>query len=241
VDSDAMAPYGQALLDYFNGDAKATVVVEREDGLRSDMPVGAFFREETKFSLIDQAALALCREHVLDVGAGAGCHSLVLQQRGHPVLAVDVSPAAVEIMRKRCVEHAVRADIFELRDGPFDTLPMMMHGIGMVETLSGLDRFLHNAHTLLSPRGQIVLDSLDVRETTDPGHLAYQQALRRAGRYVGEIRMRFEYQGQTGPTFGWLHVDPETLAQRARRANWRCRVVRRETNGDYLAQLEASA
>jgi SAM-dependent methyltransferase len=238
MNPDAMRPYGQALLDFFSGDAGAALIVEREDGLRSDLPVRTFFRQEADFSPFDQAALALCQGPVLDVGAGAGRHSLVLQERGYAVLAVDVSPAAVEIMRGRGVEDALCAYIFAFQGGPFDTLLLMMHGLGMVETLSGLDRLLDHARTLVSPHGQILLDSLDVRETTDPTHIAYQEAVRQAGRYVGEIRMRFEYRGQTGPTFGWLHVDPETLGRHARRTEWGCRVVRRETNGDYLAQLE---
>ena len=233
-----MRPYGQALLDFFNGDTAASVIVQRDDGLTYDLPVKAYFRQPADFSPLEQAALALCRGHVLDVGAGAGCHSLVLQEQGHPVVAVDISPAAVEIMQKRGVKQVQCADIFEFEGGPFDTLLLMEHGIGMVETLSGLDRFLDLAHRLVAPDGQIVFDSLAVRETTDPRHIAYQEAIQREGRYVGEVRFCFEYQGQTGPMFGWLHVAAETLADHARQANWSCRVARREVNGDYLAQLE---
>jgi hypothetical protein len=72
-------------------------------------------------------------------------------------------------------------------------------------------------------------------------HLAYHEANRQAGRYVGEIRLQFEYRGQMGPPFGWLHVDPGTLAERAGRLGWSCHVVRQEENGDYLAQLVAGA
>ena len=113
----------------------------------------------------------------------------------------------------------------------------MMHGIGMVQDLTGLDRFLEHAHSLLKPSGQILLDSLDVRGTDDPVHLAYQESNRRAGRYVGEIRMCFAYKGKGGPLFGWLHVDPETLTAHAERIGWACQVVCQEDNGDFLARL----
>ena len=233
----AMEPYGRSLLDYFNGARSAQIVIHRDDGHADDLPAGVFFRDPSDFSPIEQTALALCMGYVLDIGAGTGCHSLALQERGTRVLAFDVSPEALEILSKRGVEECQHADVFEFHGGPFDTLLLMMHGIGMVQDLAGLDRFLDRAHKLLKPDGQLLFDSLDVRCTDNPVHLAYQQANRRAGRYFGQIRLRFEYRGQMGPLFGWLHVDPETLTERAERMGWSCRVVCREDNGDYLAQL----
>jgi SAM-dependent methyltransferase len=235
--NEAMKPYGLALLDFFNGDKSAKVVAQREDGLRSDMPMGVFFRAPTDFSPLEQTALALCRGEVLDVGAGTGCHSLDLQERGIEVWAIDISPQCVEIMSKRGVKQVQRADVFELQAGPFDTLLLMMHGLGMAANLSGLDRFLRHAHHLIKPDGQILCDSLDVRGTTEPIHLAYQEANRKADCYFGEIRMQFEYKGQLGPFFSWLQVDAETLTEHAQKTGWSCRIIRREENGDYLAQL----
>lgn len=237
MDAKAMAPYGQALFDFHNGDTLAQTVILREDGLASELPVGVFFREAADFAPIEQRAQALCRGWVLDVGAGTGCHSLALQARGIRVMAIDVCPQAVEIMAQRGVEDCQRVDVFEYQGGPFDTLLLMMHGIGMVQDLPGLDRFLKHAHRLLRPDGQILLDSLDVRTTVDPVHLAYQEANRKSGRYIGDIRMRFEYQGQSGPLFGWLHVDPETLSVHAERGGWTCRILCQQDSGDYLAQL----
>jgi len=239
MDAHAMGPYGQSLLDFFNGDTSAKVAVRRDDGLTDDLPASVFFRKPSDFSPLEKIALGLCRGYVLDVGAGAGCHSLALQDRGMRVLAIDVSPHAVEIMTKRGVKEIQLADVLEFDEGPFDTLLMMMHGIGVVEDLSGLDRFLRHAHDLLNPDGQIVCDSLDVRCSDNPRHLAYQEANRRAGRYFGEIRMQFEYEGQMGAPFGWLHVDPGTLMDHARGMGWSGQVVYREDGGDYLAQLTA--
>jgi cyclopropane fatty-acyl-phospholipid synthase-like methyltransferase len=177
---------------------------------------------------------------VLDVGAGTGCHSLVLQEQGFQVTAIDISRHAVEVMQASGVRHAECVDVFDVKSvspQTFDTLLLMMHGIGMVETLAGLDRFLQHARGLLSPDGQMLCDSLDVLVSADPVHTAYHEANRQAGRYVGEIRMSFEYRGHAGPVCGWLHVDAETLSHHARRAGWDCRIVHREENGDYLAQL----
>lgn len=235
--TESMELYGQCLHDFFSGDISAKVIVHRDDSYRGDMLARVFFRKPADFSPLEQTAMKLCRGDVLDVGAGAGCHSLALQEQGLRVLAIDVSPHAVAIMAKRGVKEVQCANVFEFQQGQFDTLLMMMHGIGLVEDLSGLDRFLHHAHRLLKPGGQIVCDSLDGRYTTDPVHLAYMESNRRAGHYFGEIRTWFEYKGKMGPIFGWLHVDPETLIAHAESMGWSCQVVFKENGGDYLARI----
>jgi SAM-dependent methyltransferase len=240
METKSMDPYGQALLDFHHGEAAAAIQVRRDDGLVNPLPAAVFFRKPPEFSPLEKTAQELCRGYILDIGAGTGCHSLALQERGLKVLAIDISPQAVEIMSQRGVADARRINVFDFREERFDTLLMMLHGIGMVENPAGLDRFLRHARVLLKPGGQIVFDSLDVRRTADPKHLAYQEANRQAGHYFGEIRMRFEYKGQIGPLFGWLHVDPETLTDHAGEAGFSCRVVSQQEDGNYLAQLNAA-
>ena len=137
MDIEAMELYGQSLLDFFNGDISAKAVFHRDDGLTHDLPTNVFFRKPSDFSSLEQTAMTLCRGYVLDIGAGTGCHSLALQERGIRVLAIDVSSHAIEIMSKRGVKECQHVDVFEFHQGPFDTL-LMMHSIGMVENLSGL-------------------------------------------------------------------------------------------------------
>lgn len=233
----AMEPYGAALLRYFHGDTAEHVLVRRDDGQVSPLPISYFFREPSQFTSIENAALDRCAGHVLDAGAGTGVHSLVLQQRGLQVTAIDIIPEAVDIMSQRGVKNARCADIFDYEDARFDTILMMGHGIGLVETIAGLDRFLTRAQKILSEEGRVLLDSLDARVTKDPTNLAYHQANLQAGKYVGEIRMQFEYQGGCGPYCGWLHIDSETLKDHAVNAGWKSAVIIAEENGNYLAQL----
>jgi SAM-dependent methyltransferase len=235
-----MDPHGLALLDYLEGETGAKCLLHRDDGLVSELAASTFFREPADFSPLERVALALCRGRVLDVGAGSGVHSLVLQERGFPICAIDISTHAVEVMKRRGVRDARCLSIDDLGGERFDTLLMMMHGIGLVQTLPGLDRFLGDVPRLLNPGGQIVVDSLDCRCNDNPVHLAYLEANRQAGRYFGEMRMWFEYKDKQGPLCGWLHVDPQTMAEHAQRAGWICEIVLREQNGDYLARLTRS-
>jgi SAM-dependent methyltransferase len=206
-----MDPFGAALLDFHNGNRSARVTVRRDDDLQIELPASLFFRAGDDLSSLDRMALDHCQAPVLDVGAGAGCHSLILQERGLEVLALEISPLAAEVLRKRGVHQVTEGD--------------------------GLDRLLSHLQTLLLPGGQILCDSMDVRSTTDPRHLAYHRANQEAGRYLGEVRIRAEYGDQQGPWYGWLHVDAGTLAERAAQAGCSCEILHREAGGDYLARI----
>ncbi|MBF8294953.1 MAG: Methyltransferase type 11 [Bacteroidetes bacterium] len=237
MNENSMEPYGLALLDYFNGDHSATQIFHRDDGRDFEVPISLFFRDSAEFSRIEQAAIELCSGRVLDIGAGTGRHSLVLQEKGLDVIALDVSPHAIDIMKNRGVRGAYHADIFEFNQGKFDTLLMLLHGIGMVGTLAGLRRFLNHAHTLIDPGGIIVFDSLDVRCTDDPVHLAYHERNRNENRFIGEIHFQIEYKGLRGSPFSWLQVDPETLDKVSMDEGWDTEIICREPSGDYLARL----
>ena len=233
----AMEPFGRALLAYANGDSSSDLLIRRDDGTETVVPVSHFFREEPGFTEMEREAIGLCRGGVLDIGAGAGSHSAVLQRKGHIVTALDISPEAVVVARRRGVADVVCADILSFERGPFDTLLMLGHGIGMSETIRGLNRFLIHAYSLSGAHGQLLLDSLDVRATDDPANLAYHKANQNAGRYIGEVRLQFEFQGQKGPFCGWLHVDAKTLREHSESAGWQCEVVHQGASGDYLARL----
>ncbi len=234
----AMVPYARALRAWFAGDVGAQLLMRRDDGQEYPLPPGHFFRSESEMPALELAALELCRGKVLDVGAGVGADSLILQARGVDVLAIDISPIAVEIMQRRGVRNALCADVFAFGGEQFDTMLLMGHGLGIVGDPAGLDRFLGHARTLLRPGGAIVLDSLDVTRTDDPVHLAYHQRNLQAGLDIGQTRLQFEFAGEHGPYCGWLNVLPAALRVHAERAGLSCEILRVEDSGDYLARLE---
>gem|GEM_PF-4463503 len=99
MNPQAMVPFGEALRAYFEGDTDAQLINQRDDGQATPIPVSVFFREPRQFTPIDRAALDRCAGDILDVGAGTGLHSLVLQERGKHVTAIDVNPGAVQVIR----------------------------------------------------------------------------------------------------------------------------------------------
>ena len=96
----------------------------------------------------------------------------------------------------------------------------MGRSIGFVEDLKGLKKFLKYSKNLLHPDGFILLDSLDLRLTEVPDHLAYQARNRKLGRYIGEINLKMGYKGLIGAPFKLLHVDPDTLNTLTQETGW---------------------
>ncbi len=233
-------PLGLSIRDYAAGDAGAAVTVLRGDGAVYLMPARLFFRRPGAFSSLERAAVRRCRGRVLDIGAGAGCHTLALQRRGLTVVAVDSSPDAVRVMRRRGVRDARLGNGLRPDGGPFDTVLLMMNGIAIVKSLSGLRTFLRRARRVIAPKGQILFDTLDLRQDElAPAALRKRRLANR--RYIGEMNFRMRYRGRTGPRFQLLFVDSARLRREAAGAGWRCQVLYEEEEGRYLARLTPAA
>jgi SAM-dependent methyltransferase len=237
MDLSAWEPHEAAMWAYHRGDHDAVIVVY-DDFERDEVPVSYFFRTPEQFSPYEQMASDLCRGRVLDVGAGSGCHSLALQDRGLDVTAIEVLPDLVDILRERGVRDARQATWMDVDAGRFDTVLMMMNGLGLAETLPGLGEFLSEARRLLQPGGQILADSTDVRVRMDPEAAQNGTLERPDGRYVGELHFQLEFEGKKGPPFGQLYVDPVTLKRYADESGWGCEILLPPDDyGHYLARL----
>lgn len=228
-------PYERVMQDYFRGNRNATIVVY-DDFERDEAPIAYFFRGEADFSPVDRVAVEQCRGRVLDVGAGAGCHSLALQARGIEVVALEVMAGVARIARERGVQDVRPQSIFDFGEPGFDTILMMMNGIGISETLDGLGLLLDHARRLLRPGGQVLADSCDLRIWDAAGRPDGTQLYREDGRYVGELHIQLEYQGEKGPPFQQLYADPDTLTRIARTNGWMAEVIA-TADPAYLARL----
>jgi SAM-dependent methyltransferase len=230
------SPYAEAMLDYWRGDADAAYTIHRDDGWSQLVPVAAAFAGQP-FNPIEQLALDRASGRVLDVGAGVGRHSLALQRSLGQVTSIEIEPELVRIMSERGVKDAMAESVFTLASREFDTILMLMNGFGLVGTLSGAAAFLEHARSLLSPGGQILCDSLDVRQTSNATHLAYQEANQRDGRPAGQMRFSIEYRDRRGEAFDWLHLDFDALRRHAEQHGWLAERLAQEESGRYLARL----
>jgi SAM-dependent methyltransferase len=228
-------PLGLSLRDYYERGDAVTLRVFTIDGTATPYPAELFFREYDDFGIFDELACAEAYGHVLDVGAGAGCISLFLQDEMHmEVTAVEIAGAAVEVMRKRGVQDAREGDFFDLKGERWDTILLMMNGIGFVGNLAGLDRFLQHAKGLLAPGGQILFDSSDLAYADIDG----EDFRGKESGYEGEVWYQLEYNGLKGAPYYWLYVDPHTARDHAEAAGYTFEVVQEAEEGYYLARLK---
>jgi SAM-dependent methyltransferase len=247
----AWDPQGQALLDHLDGGVPVVVQVHTVGGDPEPVSSAAFFRTLHEMEPWELAALDRCGARVLDVGAGAGCHALACQQRGLGVVAVDTNAHAVEVMRRRGVVDARCCAASEVLDETFDTLLMLMHGVGLVGDLDGLRWMLADAHRLLAEGGVLLLDSRDPRGTAggdQPGQDVPGDGLPEVGASgedssgeglaVAELWM--EYGELRGVPFPWLFLSAERLAEEAATVCWELEVLQREADGRYLGELRRS-
>ena len=232
-----LAPYARALSDFHAGAETATLTLRSSLGEVDELPAAPFFRQPEEFFPFETYALELCQGRTLDIGAGTGVHSLELQTRGIEVTALDILPELSEIQRSRGVRRRIRADFRIWVGDRFDTVLMLMNGIGPVGTLSGLDGFLMHAHRLVTPGGQLLVDSGEAIVVGDPDPLDAARWPPTDAGYAGEAWIELEYSGHRGAPFRELYVDMGTLAGRAERAAWRCDIVFEGELGGYVARL----
>jgi SAM-dependent methyltransferase len=192
--------------------------------------------------LLEQRALGLCRGNILDIGCGAGNHALHLQKRGLNVTGLDISGGATETCRLRGLKKVVNASIYDIDGMSFDTLLLLMNGIGIAGSLPLLDGFLIRLKSLLKPGGQILLDSTDIIYKFDPddhnpARREYEDGIRHYDNYYGEVTFIMEYKGTKGNPFQWLYLDYGTLKEAVSRNNLSCELVTEGDHYDYLARL----
>lgn len=234
-------PLGTMVSDFYSGDSGAFLNVWSSTLEMSTMQGTTMFRDFESMDEVEKCALAACRGRILDVGAGAGCHSLVLQSRNLDVDAVDISPACVDVMRKRGIENSRLDNILDLRNtsssSHYDTVLMLMNGIGIAGSLDGLNLFIQNLDSLLAPDGQLLVDSTDLTgEFIEKGEAVYSEE----GGYCGETEFVMIYKGLRSDPFSWLYVDFELLSTICNFHGFRCDKLIETNENQFLARIYRS-
>ena len=227
--------FGQAILDYQTQNTPEDLVTETNISEADEMSVAYLFRTYQEMPKIEKKALKLAKGKILDVGCGAGSHSLYLQQKGFEVTAIDISPDAIKACQLRGVKDARVQHLLELENEQFDTILLLMNGTGIFGTLAETSKYLQKLKSLLTPNGQILIDSSDIIYMFDQDEDgAY---IVPADGYYGELTFNVSYKGQTEDTFPWLYLDYNTLQNAAHANGLQCELLLEGNHFDYLARL----
>ncbi|NDV43637.1 class I SAM-dependent methyltransferase [Flagellimonas sediminis] len=227
---------GKAVMDFQQGnyteDIKTFSSLDEEDVI----PIPYLFRNFKEMPKIEQKALKLAYGKVLDIGCGAGSHALYLQDKSLDVTALDNSEGCIAVAKERGVQKTILSPILDYSGDTFDTLLLLMNGIGLAGTLSNLTAFLQHLASLLRENGQILLDSSDIiymfDEDEDGGFWIPNN-----GHYYGEVNFTMQYKEWKTEPFDWIYLDYNTLQNACWANGLECELIVSGKHYDYLAKL----
>jgi SAM-dependent methyltransferase len=219
-DEDA---YGRLLLAALEG-RPSEETMERDDGLTWDGDPHAYFAPSAEWPEAEREALAHVRGRVLDVGCGAGRVALELQARGHDVVAIDESPLAVEVARRRGVRDArplALADVTE-ELGPFDSILVARNNFGLEGDEPAASRALERFARLTAADGRVVTDFVHPGRDPD-GHRGH--------------RFRVRFGACATPWFRYLMLTPDEVERLLEGTDWELARVIDDGSPRYVVVL----
>ena len=223
---------GKAVLSHHLHRSSDPIIINNKYGKPEEMAMDILFREEADFSDIEKYAFELAKGKVLDIGAGVGSHSLALQERGFNVTAIEKSKGAIEVMKSRGIKNLIQGDIYNhsTYNIQYNTIILLMNGIGIAGTLEGYKNLLKIFEKLLAPDGQVLFD------TSDVAYLYKGKSIPSAD-YYGELDYQFEYQNEKGSWLKWLYIDQKTLKKQSKENDWESQVIYEDDLNHYLVRL----
>lgn len=229
-------PFGEALMSYLNGNKKGQITVVSDIVEDDFIPVNYLFRRYYQMPPLEKRALSMCKGKILDVGAGSGCHSLYLQSEGYDITALEKSPLAAEVIRKQGLFKVEEIDFFKFEaPNKYNTLLLLMNGLGIAQTLEKFPEFLQHCKSLLAPGGQILLDSSDIKYLFEEEDGSFLININDS--YYGEVEYQMVYEAVKGPKFDWLFLDFDLLSHYAEAHGMTATKIADGSHYDYLAKL----
>ncbi len=228
-------PFGAAAIDFLEGKHDPEILVSSNLSDEETIPVAYLFRSWEEMPEKEKFALSLTKGTVLDVGAGAGAHTLALQKQGKKVTALEVSQACCQVMLNRGVQDILCNDFFKLEASEkYDTLIFMMNGFGLAGTLEGLEPFFQHCKSLLTPGGRIIGESADILYMFEDEEEEGAYLVDLNGDYYGEVKYQMHYKKTTSNEFPWLYVSLDLLTEAAEKAGFTLLDFYEGDESDYM-------
>lgn len=228
-------PFGTAVIEFLQKKHDPIIQVSSNLEAEETIPVDYLFRTWEQMPEKEKFALSLTKGKILDVGAGAGAHAIVLQKQSKDVTALDRSENCCKAMQLQGVQKILQRDFFQLEENEkFDTLLFMMNGFGLAGTLEGLDLFFQKCKTLLRPGGRIIGESADILYMFEDEEEEGAYLVNLNGDYYGEVQYRMHYKNEHSEEFSWLYISVDLLTEAAERAGFEVLDFYEGEESDYM-------
>jgi SAM-dependent methyltransferase len=233
--------FGQEIWACYKGE-EAFEIVERDDGYFNASPKGPglYFLEYEDWDPIDRKSMEYVKGRVLDIGCGAGRHSLYLQKMGLSVLGIDSSPLAIEVCKLRGLKQARVMPIEELNFKPnsFDTVIMLGSNFGLLGSFEKAKRLLKKLHKMTSENGLIIASTRDTYKTDIADHLEYHKRNKEKGRMPGQLKVRIRFRKCVGKWFDYLIVSKKEMEEILKGTGWKIKEFIDSDDSAYIAAIE---
>ena len=231
--------YGQQLLAQYKGRTATAEIIERDDNyIDTGSEAGLYFFEYEQWSPLERQAIALVKGRVLDIGCGAGRHSLYLQGKGFDVTGIDNSPGAIEVCQLRGLKNAIMrpiANVDEFGPNSFETILMLGNNFGLFGDVKKAKLILGKLSRITSSEAHIIAGSRNPYMTDSPEHLEYHELNRQRGRMPGQLKMRVRFGKTVGEWFEYLFVSPEEMQEIVADTAWQIKEFIGAGEPNYLA------
>jgi SAM-dependent methyltransferase len=213
--------FGQKLWAVFNG-REVFEICERDDRYIDAMKMTGYFAGYEDWDPAEQKAMQFVKGKVLDIGCGAGRHSLYLQKKGFNVLGIDISPLALKVCRLRGLKRVKLVSIENVRFKPdsFGTIMMMGNNFGLFGNVKKAKSLLKRFHEMTSRDALIIASTRDPYKTDNPAHLRYHKLNRKRGRMSGQVRIRSRFEKYIGRWFDYLMVSKDEMKYVLSKTGW---------------------
>jgi 2-polyprenyl-3-methyl-5-hydroxy-6-metoxy-1,4-benzoquinol methylase len=235
--------FGQEMWACYKGE-KTSEIVERDDGYIEASEYGPkmYFLEYEDWPVIERKAIESVKGRVLDIGCGAGRHSLYLQKKGLSVLGIDSSPLAIKICKLMGVRKAKVMPIEQANFKPnsFDTIIMMGNNFGLFGGYEKARKLLKKFHKMTSKNGLIIASTRDTYKTENPDHLEYHRLNGERGRMSGQLRIRVRFRKYVGKWLDYLIVSKKEMQEILKGTGWKIKEFIDSDNSEYITIIEKS-
>lgn len=226
-------PIGAAILD-FAATGKSQDIIVASDLCEDDAIASAYlFRSYKEMPALEKKAIDSCFGKVLDIGAGAGSHTKILKEKGLDVTALEPSEGAVQYMNSIGLT-TIQDTIQQHTNATYDTLLLLMNGVGLAGKLEHLESFLSHSRSLLNTGGKVICDSTDIIYLYEEEDGSLWLDLNAA--YYGNFKFQMTYNDHQTEWFDWLYVDFERLKNAAEKVGFSVELLF-EQDDHYLVEL----
>lgn len=233
--------FGQAVWSHLKGERAYEIIERDDDYIEVSAGLYSYFSEYKDWPQQEKKALKYAKGKILDIGCGAGRHSLYFQKRNFDVTGIDISSLAIKACKRRGLKKARALSISQidkLKPNVYDTVLMLWSNFGLFGSFKKAKILLKKLSKITSDNAIIIAETIDPYKTKDKNHLDYHKLNRKRGRMSGQSRIRIRYKRHKGDWFDYLLVSEKEMREILKGTDWKIQKIIKSKGAQYIAIIK---